>query len=43
MSLLNVNKINKGEYHIHIDASYLSSQTEALLLDKFGFVDTAFC
>jgi hypothetical protein len=42
MSLLNVNKINKGEYHIHIDASYLSSQTEALLLDKFGFVDTAF-
>jgi hypothetical protein len=42
MSLINSSKINKGEYHIHIDANYLSSQTETLLLDEFGFIDTAF-
>jgi hypothetical protein len=41
MSSINFNK-NKGEYHIHIDANYLSSQAEVLLLDKFGFTDTAF-
>jgi hypothetical protein len=35
-------KVNRGEYHIHIDASYLNPQTEDELLNKLGFTDTAF-
>jgi hypothetical protein len=37
-----INKMNRGEYHIHIDASYLAAKTEDELLDKFGFTSTAF-
>lgn len=42
MLLSDTAKINRGEYHIHIDAQYLDLKIEDELLNKFGFRDTAF-
>jgi hypothetical protein len=38
----NSQKINKGEYHIHVDAVNLAPTSEDTLLKYFGFSNTAF-
>jgi hypothetical protein len=35
-------KKNNGEYHIHVDAEYLSSEATGELIENFGFKNTAF-